>query len=118
MLGYWVGGIDLVWLTGGWLGDQQLKVLTVFTSVALCVCHAVTIVFVKERVLIESADDGLGDDGEVGSTVKALRGIWVTFKTLPKPIQQILNVQVCPPSPLSFPRRQTKNISLESSQVG
>lgn len=92
VLGYWIGGLDLVYLTGGFFGGEQLKVLTLFTSFFLCFCHAITVTFVNERVLI-SKDDDSGHSNE-GTTMKAIHEIWNTFKTLPRPIQQVLNVQV------------------------
>lgn len=101
VFGYWVGGIDLVYLTRGWLGSEQLKVLTFFTAFFLCACHAVTIVCVKERVLISREEDGIYDEGS-SATWRALGEIWVTFRTLPRPIQQVLNVQVRPSQGSSF----------------
>ncbi|KAI5475906.1 MFS transporter, sucrose transport protein [Pseudohyphozyma bogoriensis] len=92
VFGYWIGGVDLVWMTGGWLGNQQLKVITLLTAVCLCGFHAITVVFVTERVLISREDDGDDVPGQ-GQTKKALKGIWNTFKNLPRPIQQVLNVQ-------------------------
>ncbi|GAA5990989.1 hypothetical protein JCM11641_007730 [Rhodosporidiobolus odoratus] len=88
VFGYWIGGIDLVWLTGGWLGGEQLKVLTFFTSFFLILTHAITCASVQERVLISRDDDRSG-----GGPFAALEDIWNTIRTLPKPIQQVFNVQ-------------------------
>lgn len=93
VLGYYVGGIDLVYFTGGYLGGEQLKVLTFFTAILMCACHAVTVFFVKERVLISREDDAVFEAGG-SSTKKALMDIWITFRTLPRPIQHVLDVQV------------------------
>ncbi|GAA6004844.1 hypothetical protein JCM10207_008425 [Rhodosporidiobolus poonsookiae] len=88
VFGYWIGGIDLVWVTRGWLGGEQLKVLTIFTSFFLIATHAITCMCVQERVLI-SRDDG----GSGGGPLAALEDIWTTIRTLPRPIQQVFNVQ-------------------------
>lgn len=80
-------------MTGGWLGGTQLKVVAVFTSVFLCICHAVTVGCVRERVLVSKGDEHLHDEGAFKSMVTSLGEIWVTLRTLPRPIQQVLNVQ-------------------------
>ncbi|GAA5822156.1 hypothetical protein JCM11251_004876 [Rhodosporidiobolus azoricus] len=89
VFGYWVGGIDLVWLTRGWLGSEQLKVLTFFTSFFLLVTHTITCTCVTERILI-SRDD---EHEKGGGAMAALEDIWQTIKTLPRPIRQVFNVQ-------------------------
>ncbi|GAA5866002.1 hypothetical protein JCM3774_005554 [Rhodotorula dairenensis] len=90
VFGYWIGGIDLVWWTRGMLGDEQLKVLTFFTSFFLCASHAITCSCVEERVLISREDD---QGKEVGGPMRAVGEIWTTIKTLPRPIRQVFNVQ-------------------------
>lgn len=94
VFGYWFGGLDLVWLTGGYLGGEQLKVVTVFTAFFLLLTHGITAGCVTERVLISREHDLRLHEGE-SPTMKALGEIWTTFRTLPRPIQQVLNVQVC-----------------------
>ncbi|GAA5961763.1 hypothetical protein JCM21900_000753 [Sporobolomyces salmonicolor] len=91
VFGYWIGTIDLVWLTRGWLGSEQLKVLTFFTSFLLCGAHAVTVVCVQERVLISRDEEHSGQSGNIA--LRALEDVWTTFRTLPRPIQQVFNVQ-------------------------
>ena len=81
-------------MTGGWLGSTQLKVVAVFTSVFLCVCHGVTVGCVRERVLVSKGDDHLASEGAFRSLLTSLREIWTTARTLPRPIRQVLNVQV------------------------
>ena len=93
VFGYWFGGLDLVHLTRGHLGKDQLKVLTFFTAFFLLVTHAITAGCVKERVLISREDEHGIQDGK-NSTKRAILDIWTTFRTLPRPIQQVLNVQV------------------------
>ncbi|BGP39227.1 hypothetical protein JCM10449v2_003165 [Rhodotorula kratochvilovae] len=90
VFGYWIGGLDLVWWTRGWLGGEQLKVLTIFTSVLLMATHAVSVSCVRERILISREDDHL-DGG--GGAMRAIEDIWTTIRTLPRPIQQVFNVQ-------------------------
>ncbi|POY73600.1 hypothetical protein BMF94_3133 [Rhodotorula taiwanensis] len=90
VFGYWIGGIDLVWWTRGLLGDEQLKVLTFFTSFFLCATHAITCSCVEERILISREDD---EGKEAGGPLRALGEIWTTIKTLPRPIRQVFNVQ-------------------------
>lgn len=80
-------------MTGGWLGGTQLKVVAVFTSVFLCVCHAVTVGCVRERVLVSRGDENVRSEGALRSMLTSLGEIWVTLRTLPRPIQQVLNVQ-------------------------
>ncbi|KAM0788744.1 hypothetical protein ACM66B_002836 [Microbotryomycetes sp. NB124-2] len=89
VFGFWMGGIDLVGLTGGWLGDEQLKVLTVFVALFFILAHAVTCGCVTERVLLSRVDEDEGPQ----SNWKAMRDIWTTLRTLPRPIQYVFNVQ-------------------------
>lgn len=91
--GYYIGGLDLVKLTRGYLGGEQLKVLTLFTATFLCVSHAITVCCVTERVLI-SKDDDAEQEG-MSSLKLAMENIWLTLRELPRPMQQVLNVQVC-----------------------
>ncbi|GAA5916357.1 hypothetical protein JCM8208_005313, partial [Rhodotorula glutinis] len=97
VFGYWIGGIDLVWWTRGWLGGEQLKVLTIFTSVLLIGTHAVTVTCVRERILISRADDDNHDAATSSSrgsgALRALADVWHTIRHLPRPIQQVFNVQ-------------------------
>ncbi|BGP15080.1 hypothetical protein JCM10213_002775 [Rhodosporidiobolus nylandii] len=88
VFGYWIGGLDLVWLSRGWLGNEQLKVLTIFTSFFLITTHAITCASVQERVLISREDEHSGR-----GPLAALEDIWTTIRTLPRPIQQVFNVQ-------------------------
>ena len=116
VFGYWFGGIDLVGLTGGHLGGDQLKVLTFFTAFFLVTTHAVTAACVQERVLISREDSTALEEGE-SPTWKALGEIWTTFRTLPRPIQQVLNVQVRRPSSLR-PTTRTLTLTAYSSRAG
>lgn len=52
-----------------------------------------TVACVQERVLISREDLTPTVEGE-SPAMKALTHIWTTLRTLPRPIQQILNVQV------------------------
>ncbi|KAK4055714.1 hypothetical protein OIV83_000260 [Microbotryomycetes sp. JL201] len=90
VFGFWMGGIDLVSLTGGWLGDEQLKVLTLFVALFFILAHSITCSCVTERVLLSRIDD---DDEHVDSNWQAMRDIWTTLRTLPRPIQYVFNVQ-------------------------
>lgn len=91
VVGYWIGGANLVYWTGGWLGSEQLKVLTLFTSFFLCATHTITVVCVTERVLISKYDDDTTLEGNAAT--RAMDEIWTTLRTLPRPIQQVFNVQ-------------------------
>ncbi|GAA5855584.1 hypothetical protein JCM9279_002989 [Rhodotorula babjevae] len=100
VFGYWIGGIDLVWWTRGWLGGEQLKVLTIFTSVLLIGTHAVTVTCVRERILISRAGDddaahapGTASSSSSSGALRALADVWHTIRHLPRPIQQVFNVQ-------------------------
>lgn len=100
-------------LTGGWLGQEQLKVLTFFTSFLLCACHGITVACVQERVLVSRDDDSLHTSRR-SATMKSIGEIWTTLRTLPRPIQQVLNVQVS-----HYPALMTARLTmLPSSQVG
>ena len=76
---------------------SPLQVLTIFTSVLLIGTHAVTVACVRERILISRADDDLpGSSSSGGSSSGALRAladVWHTIRHLPRPIQQVFNVQ-------------------------
>ncbi|GAA5944417.1 uncharacterized protein JCM15063_000948 [Sporobolomyces koalae] len=90
---YGFGTLDLVRWTGGFLGDEQIKVIAVFTIAFVCITHAVTLTCVQERILISNDDQ---DDGPVGagsSASRALQEIWRTIRTIPRPIQSVFNVQ-------------------------
>lgn len=90
--GYYIGGLDLVKLTNGFLGSSQLKVLTLFTATFLCCSHAITACCVTERVLISNEDDAQQEG--LSSLKIAMMDIWSTLRELPDPMQQVLNVQV------------------------
>ncbi|SCV70975.1 BQ2448_3737 [Microbotryum intermedium] len=96
VFGYWFGGLDLVYWSNGYLGDNQLKVICIFTAFFLCGSHAITVACVQERVLISCAtvDDatGEGSKGPV-AMLNALQEIWTTIKTLPRPIQEVVSIQ-------------------------
>lgn len=89
--GYFIGGLDLVYLSGGLLGSEQLKVLTLFTAFFLCATHTVTVCSVTERVLISKEEDDQQEG--LSSTKLAMENIWRTLRTLPRPMQQVMNVQ-------------------------
>ena len=73
---------------------SPLQVLTIFTSVLLIGTHAVTVACVRERILISRADDDLPPGSGRGSgALRALADVWHTIRTLPRPIQQVFNVQ-------------------------
>jgi solute carrier family 45 protein 1/2/4 len=80
----------------GFLGDSQVKILSVFASLFLVVSHSITIFSVEERVLL---DDGRDTDARGPMTltnnplVTSLAEIWSTFRTLPEPIWYICKVQ-------------------------
>lgn len=90
--GYWIGGLDLPALTGRFFGEEQLKVLTFFTAFFLCATHAVTMFCVTERVLISKEDDDVKQG--INSAKLAAQNIWTTLREMPRPLQQVLNVQV------------------------
>ncbi|KDE07787.1 hypothetical protein MVLG_01886 [Microbotryum lychnidis-dioicae p1A1 Lamole] len=96
VFGYWFGGLDLVYWSNGYLGDNQLKVICIFTAFFLCGSHAITITCVQERVLIsrETVDEATGEGSKKPvAMLKALQEIWTTIKTLPRPIQEVVNIQ-------------------------
>ena len=68
------------------------QVLTLFTAFFLCALHAITVVSVRERVLISREDDATRQGGLSGA-LKSVEEIWTTARRLPVPIQQVLNVQ-------------------------
>ena len=114
ILGFWVGNVDLV-PTFGFLGSEQIKILSVFASLSLAITHAITVFAVEERVLLPSADElqeQLDLPGDTDHPARALiariqfwrrwqsnpildsvKQIWHTYRTLPEPIWDICKVQ-------------------------
>ncbi|GAA5882172.1 hypothetical protein JCM16303_002262 [Sporobolomyces ruberrimus] len=90
VFGYGLGTLDLVRWSGGLLGDEQLKVIAFFTVVLVCATHTVTLTCVQERILISKGDE---DEVRGHSAVRAVKEIWHTIRTIPKPIQSVFNVQ-------------------------
>lgn len=93
-MGFWIGNVDLV-SKFGFLGDSQVKVLSVFASLMLVLAHGITIFSVEERVLL---DDGRGDEIRRMTFIRnplvdSLKEIWSTYRTLPLPIWDICKVQ-------------------------
>ncbi|GAA6010028.1 hypothetical protein JCM11491_005835 [Sporobolomyces phaffii] len=91
VFGYGLGTLDLVRWSGGYMGDSQLKVIAVFTVAFVCVTHAITISCVEERVLISTDDDASAASGH--PAFRAVKDVWRTLRTIPKPIQAVFNVQ-------------------------
>lgn len=52
ILGFWIGNVDLTYAFS-FLGSTQVKILSVFASLALVGCHAITCLCVEERVLLD-----------------------------------------------------------------
>lgn len=96
ILGFWIGNIDLL-AHFSFLGDSQVKILSVFASLVLVVAHAITIFSVEERVLLDDGTDsshtGRRFSWRDNTVVTSLTSLWATFRTLPTPIWDICKVQ-------------------------
>ncbi|GAA5836239.1 hypothetical protein JCM3766R1_003465 [Sporobolomyces carnicolor] len=90
VFGYGLGTLDLVRWTGGIFGDEQIKVIALFTTLLVCATHTVTLTCVQERILISQ-----DDDGRRGHPIVRVCGeVWHTLRTIPRPIQSVFNVQL------------------------
>ncbi|GAA6058853.1 hypothetical protein JCM10212_002797 [Sporobolomyces blumeae] len=89
--GYGLATFDLVKLTGGAFGDEQLKVIACFTIFFVCLTHLVTVTCVEERILISREVLGVNEQGH--PALQAFKDIWRTIRTIPRPIQQVFDVQ-------------------------
>lgn len=96
ILGFWIGNIDLLGHFS-FLGDSQVKILSVFASLTLVIAHAITIFSVEEKVLLDDGDapDTLEQrfSWTNNTVVSSTRSLWKTFRTLPPPILDICKVQ-------------------------
>ncbi|ANB12769.1 hypothetical protein AWJ20_1039 [Sugiyamaella lignohabitans] len=115
LIGYFCGAIDLVSVTGGWLGDTQLKELVIISALALLITVSITSFAVTERVLLASneggdqSEDGQEDNGAFKSgsgasikarlLVKSVLDVFITLREtiwkLPPTIALIFKVQLC-----------------------
>lgn len=85
VVGFFIGNIDLpYWFA--WIGDTQLEVLSVIACFLLIFSHAITIVGVKEKVLLSTGAKGKGFKQE-------LKEIYQNIRTLPPTIRQICMIQ-------------------------
>ncbi|GAA5953409.1 hypothetical protein JCM3765_005030 [Sporobolomyces pararoseus] len=92
VFGYGLGTLDLVRWSGGFVGDEQIKVIAFFTVVLVCVTHAVTLTCVQERILISTGDED--EPHKRGNPLtRAVSEVWHAIRTIPKPIQSVFNVQ-------------------------
>lgn len=96
ILGFWIGNVNLL-EAFSFLGDSQIKILSVFASLTLVIAHAVTIFSVEERILLDNGMETTVATQRFSLTdnivVASLRSLWGTFKTLPPPIWDICKVQ-------------------------
>lgn len=96
ILGFWVGNVDLLGAFS-FLGDSQIKILSVFASLTLVIAHAITIFAVEERILLDDGMESVAVRDRFSfvdnMVVTSLRSLWATFRTLPPPIWDICKVQ-------------------------
>ncbi|KAK8055529.1 hypothetical protein PG993_000756 [Apiospora rasikravindrae] len=90
LIGYVAGAVDLAKITGGFLGAEQFKILTVIASVGILGASAVTCWAVTERVLV----DVRHDPNQPGGRFKVVHQIWSTILHLPPRIRAICMVQL------------------------
>ncbi|KAG2234519.1 hypothetical protein INT48_007332 [Thamnidium elegans] len=86
--GYFMGYADLVKVFP-FFGDTQLKVLCVFATIVLLLCDFITCYSVREKPFEEDYDRPKSSN----STFKLFSDIFQNIWNLPKPIQDICNVQ-------------------------
>ncbi|GAA5975120.1 hypothetical protein JCM5350_000140 [Sporobolomyces pararoseus] len=92
VFGYGLGTLDLVRWSGGFVGDEQIKVIAFFTIVLVCVTHAVTLTCVQERILLSTGDED--EPHKRGNPLtRAVTEVWHAIRTIPRPIQSVFNVQ-------------------------
>ncbi|KIJ37094.1 hypothetical protein M422DRAFT_69504 [Sphaerobolus stellatus SS14] len=89
VFGFFVGNIDLTGIFP-FLGNSQIKILCVVSSLLLLGTHFITIFNVKERVLRKSNDSSLPKLSVFG----IVKDIWASFFKLPKNIKQICYIQL------------------------
>lgn len=96
ILGFWIGNVDLLG-PFSFLGDSQIKILSVFASLTLVFAHAITIFAVEERILLSDGLETRSPSQSFSFTdnivISSLRSLWETFRTLPPPIWDICKVQ-------------------------
>ncbi|KAI9364303.1 major facilitator superfamily domain-containing protein [Pilaira anomala] len=86
--GYFMGYADLVRVFP-FFGDTQLKVLCVFATIVLLLCDFITCYSVREKPFEEEYERSKSS----GSTLRLFSDIFRNIWNLPKPIQEICNVQ-------------------------
>lgn len=92
LIGYAAGAVDLVALTGNFLGDTQFKKLTVIAALSILASSAVTCWAVTEKVLVATRH-GPHEASSSSSIFKVFRQIWHTITHLPPRVQAICFVQ-------------------------
>lgn len=86
ILAYAAGAIDLVGISGNFLGNTQFKKLTVIGAISISSLSALTCWAVTERVLLSRPSGPKGS----GSGLDVVRKIWATLRTLPPRMQGIV----------------------------
>jgi solute carrier family 45 protein 1/2/4 len=97
LTGYFFGYVDLVKVTGGLLGDTQLKALCAIASMVLLSTVAITCVSVAERVLVSnnSSNGNLSLHLVITTVVDIFRTIISIVSDLPPRISLIFKIQLC-----------------------
>ena len=73
VVGFGVAELDLVASPLGFLGNQQVKVVSVLVSLAFILAHGITCYAVEERQLV-GADDDLGSRRAIPGLRSTVRG--------------------------------------------
>lgn len=92
LLGYFLGTMDLVFWTGGLMGDTQLKALCVLSSFGLLIAVTITSWAVEERVLVRPPD--IKTQSVKSIAVGVFTQLLFTARNLPPKIATIFKVQL------------------------
>ncbi|KAG5361693.1 General alpha-glucoside permease [Yarrowia sp. C11] len=94
LIGYFLGFLNLVEITHGWIGDTQLKCLCIVSSAALVVTVGATSMLTREQVLVKSEQhENVTLKSVVSHTCGIFTSIFKTATTLPPRMKRIVSVQ-------------------------
>ncbi|KAG5354568.1 General alpha-glucoside permease [Yarrowia sp. B02] len=94
LIGYFLGFLNLVALTGGWMGSTQLKCLCVISSLALLFTVGLTSYLTTEQVLVKTENhEQVTLQGVIRHTRDIFASICATAFSLPSRMRRIVSVQ-------------------------
>ncbi|AOW04109.1 major facilitator superfamily domain-containing protein [Yarrowia lipolytica] len=94
LIGYFLGFLNLVHITNGWMGDTQLKCLCVISSAALLLTVGITSMLTREQVLVKTEQhEPVTLKSVLSHTCGIFTTIFKTATTLPPRMKRIVSVQ-------------------------